>query len=84
MARSTESLMDKIEHLFDLAVEEAVREAVEEAVERARGEVLSTVMGDLRTGLELIDKDRAAAKVYLERAIKDFGGNYLMEIAPCL
>jgi hypothetical protein len=38
---------------------------------------------DLETGLRLIDTDRAAAAVYLDRCTKH-AERYLIEVAPCL
>lgn len=40
-------------------------------------------LGDLEIGLRLIDTDREAAKVYLDRCTKQ-AGKHLIEVAPCL
>lgn len=40
-------------------------------------------LDDLETGLRLIDTDRTAAKVYLDRCTKQ-AGKHLIEVAPCL
>ena len=41
------------------------------------------ILADLKQGLELIDTDRTAAKVYLDRATRALG-KHLIEVSPCL
>ena len=41
------------------------------------------ILADLKTGLDLIDTDRTAAKVYLDRATRALG-KHLIEVSPCL
>ncbi len=41
------------------------------------------ILADLKQGLDLIDTDRTAAKVYLDRATRALG-KHLIEVSPCL
>ena len=41
------------------------------------------VMPALKQGLDIIDTDRTAAKIYLDRATRALG-KHLIEVSPCL
>lgn len=60
--------------------DEGYREA---ELDHSNDEPDTSWLDDLETGLRLIDTDRTAAKVYLDRCTKQ-AGYHLIEVVPCL
>jgi hypothetical protein len=52
-------------------------------IEKGVKDVVDGLFKNLKQGLDLIDTDRSAAKVYLDRATRTLG-RHLIEVSPCL
>jgi hypothetical protein len=78
-----DEIMRMISAEIDDAEETAHDEGFDEGVNSVDIEPDLTWMDDLETALLLIDTDRTAAKVYLDRCTRT-AGKYLREVAPCL
>lgn len=79
--------VDAVLNMVDAEIEDERRDAYDDGHDDGEASVdtrpSTRWLDDIETGLRLIDSDREAAKVYLERSVK-YAGAYLKEVAPCL
>jgi len=75
--------VDAVLNMVDAEIEDERRDAYDDGEASVDTRPSTRWLDDIETGLRLIDSDREAAKVYLERSVK-YAGAYLKEVAPCL
>ncbi len=87
-------LIDELYHILDAATDDAHSDGYSEGhddgisdvkgkIEDGIADATDGMLADLKQGLDMIDTDRAAAKVYLDRATRSLG-KHLIEVSPCL